>query len=235
MGSTKALERTDDQRQDLLSLDFNTENRSEARFDSHAPDAHPFGLPVHLARLSRLQGPASLSRVCPSMSLASRRLHSRGVRSSILLGRTLNGSPPVSVSEKVIGLRGWRTALCLSFFAGLRLASLLQCPSQDWRPLMKAFRSLTSIVGIVVCICGCATSGTDRVVQVGPNTYKMSGLGESADSSGSAVKARLYQQAAEFCRSKGGQMIPLNSSAQDPKPGQSASAEIRFTCMPASR
>jgi hypothetical protein len=31
--------------------DFNTETRSTARFDSHAPDAHPFGLPVHLAPL----------------------------------------------------------------------------------------------------------------------------------------------------------------------------------------
>ncbi len=102
-------------------------------------------------------------------------------------------------------------------------------------PLMKAFRCFASIVGIVVCICGCATSGTDRVVQIGPNTYKMTGLGTSTDLSGSAVKARLYQQAAEFCRSKGGQMIPLNSTAQDSKPGQSASAEIRFECVPASR
>gem|GEM_PF-2274796 len=100
---------------------------------------------------------------------------------------------------------------------------------------MKAFRSFISIVGIVVCICGCATSGTDRVVQIGLNTYKMAGVGKSTDLAGSAVKARLYQQAAEFCRSKGGQMIPLNSTAQDSKPGQYASAEIRFKCVPASR
>ena len=101
--------------------------------------------------------------------------------------------------------------------------------------LMKAFRSFASIFGIVVCLCGCATSGTDRVVQIGLNTYKMGGLGNSSDSSGNAVKARLYQQAAEFCRSKGGEMIPLNSTAQDSKPGQYASAEIRFKCVPASR
>jgi len=101
--------------------------------------------------------------------------------------------------------------------------------------LMKAFRSFTSVVGIVVCICGCATSGTGRVVQIGLNTYKMVDLGNSTDSSGSEVKARLYQQAAEFCRSKGGDMIPLDSTAQDSKPGQNASAEIRFKCVPASR
>jgi hypothetical protein len=101
--------------------------------------------------------------------------------------------------------------------------------------LMKAFRSFASVVGIVVCICGCATSGKDRVVQIGPSTYRMAGVGDSTDSSGSAVKARLYRQAAEYCQSKGGEMIPLNSTAQDAKPGQYASAEIRFKCVPASR
>jgi hypothetical protein len=30
-------------------------------------------------------------------------------------------------------------------------------------------------------------------------------------------------------------MIPLNSTAQDSKPGQYASAEIRFKCVPATR
>ena len=90
----------------------------------------------------------------------------------------------------------------------LFLARLIPTP-------MKSFRSFASVVGIVVCICGCATSGTDRVVQIGPNTYKMAGVGNSTDFSGSAVKARLYQQAAEFCRIKGGEMIPLNGTAQD--------------------
>ena len=129
------------------------------------------------------------------------------------------------------------TSSCLSFFcspsAWLAVAMLFLARLMP--TLMKAFRSFTSVVGIVVCICGCATSGTDRVVQIGPNTYKMGGLGKSTDFSGSAVKARLYQQAAEFCRSKGGEMIPLNSTAQDSKPGQYASAEIRFKCVPASR
>ncbi|HZR06262.1 MAG TPA: hypothetical protein VFA61_10600 [Candidatus Udaeobacter sp.] len=101
---------------------------------------------------------------------------------------------------------------------------------------MNAFRSFISVVCIAACIFhGCATSGADRVVQIGPSTYKMSGVGNSTDSSGEAVKARLYQQAAAFCRSKGGDMIPLNSTAQDSKPGQSASAEIRFKCATANR
>jgi hypothetical protein len=94
---------------------------------------------------------------------------------------------------------------------------------------MKALRSLTTVVGIVVCICGCATTGTNGVVQIGPNTYRIGGLGNSTDFSGSDVKARLYQEAAEFCRKKGGVMVPLNSTGQD------ASAEIQFKCVPAGR
>jgi len=91
-----------------------------------------------------------------------------------------------------------------------------------------------TVVGIV-CICGCATTGTNGVVQIGPDTYMIGGLGQFTDFSGSAVKARLYQQAAEFCRSKGGVMVPLNSTGQDSKPYQYASAEIQFKCVPAGR
>jgi hypothetical protein len=100
---------------------------------------------------------------------------------------------------------------------------------------MKALRSLPTVVGIVVCIYGCATTGTNGVVQIGPDTYMIGGLGKFTDFSGSAVKARLYQQASEFCRSKGGVMVPLNSTAEDSKPNQYASAEIQFKCVPAGR
>ena len=61
---------------------------------------------------------------------------------------------------------------------------------------MKALRSLTTVVGIAVCICGCATTGTEGVVQIGPDTYMIGELGRFTDFSGSAVKTRFYQQAA---------------------------------------
>jgi hypothetical protein len=66
---------------------------------------------------------------------------------------------------------------------------------------MKGLRCLTTVVGIVVHICGCTTTGTNGVVQNGPDTSMIGGLGKFTDFSGSAVKARLYQQAAEFCSS----------------------------------
>jgi len=61
------------------------------------------------------------------------------------------------------------------------------------------------------------------------------GFGKFTDFCGNAVKARLYQQASEFCQSKGGVMVPLNSTAEDSKYGQYASAEIQFRCVPAGR
>ena len=60
----------------------------------------------------------------------------------------------------------------------------------------------------------------------------METLDEFTDFSGSAVKARLYQKAVEFCKGKGGVMIPLNSTAKDSELGQYASAEIQFLCIP---
>jgi len=101
---------------------------------------------------------------------------------------------------------------------------------------MKAFRSFTFVVGIVVCICGWRHFGNrPRRSNRDRTLTRWAVLASLLIFPGSAVKARLYQQAAEFCRSKGGQMIPLNSTAQDSKPGQYASAEIRFKCVPASR
>lgn len=92
---------------------------------------------------------------------------------------------------------------------------------------------ITAIPVIIALLAGaCATTGTGGVVEIGPNTYMIGNLGKFTDFSGSAVKARLYQQAAEFCRSKGGVMVPVTSTARDSEYGQYASAEIQFMCLP---
>ena len=98
---------------------------------------------------------------------------------------------------------------------------------------MKILRSLLAIVTALV-IGACATTGTDGIVQIGPDTYMIGGLGKFTDFSGSAVKARLYKKAAEFCKSKGCVMVPVNSTAKDSEYAQYASAEIQFMCLPPS-
>ena len=91
------------------------------------------------------------------------------------------------------------------------------------------------ITGLAIMVClvmnGCATTGTDGVVEIGPNTYMLGRLGGPFDYSGSAVKARLYPEAKEFCSAKNMVMIPYNSTKKDSALAQYASAEIQFKCV----
>lgn len=93
---------------------------------------------------------------------------------------------------------------------------------------MKFFMSMLS----VILITGCASTGTDGVVEIGPNTYMLGGLGGFTDFSSSAVKARYFKQASQFCTEKGMTMIPLNSTGQDSGIATYASAEVQFRCAP---
>ena len=84
---------------------------------------------------------------------------------------------------------------------------------------------------LLVVFNGCATTGTDGVVQIGPDLYMLGGLGKFTDFSSSAVKARFYQNASKYCEEKGRVMSPVNSTGQDSGFGTYASAEIQFRCI----
>lgn len=98
----------------------------------------------------------------------------------------------------------------------------------------RGFFALLLLLGLVLLAPGCYTTGTGGVVQIGPDTYMVGSLGKFTDFSGSAVKARLYKQAEEFCKAKGGVMVPINSTAKDSGMGTYASAEVQFMCLPPS-
>ncbi len=87
---------------------------------------------------------------------------------------------------------------------------------------------------VIVCaallLAGCATTSTDGVVKIGQDQYMIGTQGNFSDYSGSAVKARLYQQGAEYCASKGRQITPIASTGQDAAFATYASAEIQFRC-----
>lgn len=89
-----------------------------------------------------------------------------------------------------------------------------------------------SCLALVVLVAGCAT-GTDGVVQMGPDMYMIGGQGKFTDYSGSAVKARFYQDAAKYCQAKNRVMLPANSTGQDAGFGTYASAEVQFRCVAA--
>lgn len=80
-------------------------------------------------------------------------------------------------------------------------------------------------------LIGCATTGTDGVVQIGPDLYMIGGLGKFTDFSASAVKARMFQEGAKYCADQGRVMSPVNSTGQDSGLGTYASAEVQFRCL----
>ncbi len=82
----------------------------------------------------------------------------------------------------------------------------------------------------VYALAGCATTGTNGVVEIGDGVYMIGGLGGSAEHSGSAVKARFFQAAKAFCDGKQSRMIPLNSTGRDATGFDYASAEVQFRC-----
>jgi hypothetical protein len=96
--------------------------------------------------------------------------------------------------------------------------------------MKKQFISTIAIV-MIGFIGGCATTGTNGVVQIGPDTYMVGGLGKFTDYSSSGVKARLYQEASKYCVDSGRVMLPVNSTGQDSGFGTYASAEIQFRCL----
>ncbi len=79
-------------------------------------------------------------------------------------------------------------------------------------------------------IAGCASLGTDGIVQIGPDLY-MVGEMSASTYSGSAVKAKLFKDAGIYCTEKKKIMLPVNSTGQDTAGYNWASAEVQFRCL----
>jgi hypothetical protein len=78
-------------------------------------------------------------------------------------------------------------------------------------------------------LAACSTG----VVPAGPQTYMISRSGVGLQS-GSAVKAGLYREADEWCRTRGLVMMPVSTDMRDAVYGQHpASAEMTFRALPA--
>jgi hypothetical protein len=93
------------------------------------------------------------------------------------------------------------------------------------------FTSAFSACLVASSIMGCATTGTDGVVEIGENLYMIGGLGNFSDFSSSAVKARMFQDATKSCSGKGKQVETVGSTGKDSSYGTYASAEVQFRCI----
>lgn len=92
-------------------------------------------------------------------------------------------------------------------------------------------QNLIAMSMVAFLMAGCATTGTNGIVPIGADMYMIGGQGGFTDYSGSAVKARFFQDASRYCAEKNKIMVPVNSTGQDAGYAQYASAEVQFRCV----
>lgn len=91
--------------------------------------------------------------------------------------------------------------------------------------------SCALLLTVVTGSLGACGTGTDGVASIGPDMYMIGRLGGAFDYSGSAVKARLYGEASEYCNKRGQIMTPMDSTSKDSGLATYASAEVQFRCV----
>jgi hypothetical protein len=89
-------------------------------------------------------------------------------------------------------------------------------------------RTVVSLV--VVGLVGCAGT-TNQVVPTGHDTYMVANHGTMGWSSAGAQKAKAYEEANAFCKSKGKEVETVNEHETDSGFGKIASADIEFRCV----
>ena len=76
-----------------------------------------------------------------------------------------------------------------------------------------------------------ACAGVTGVVPMGENSYLLASHGTMGWSSSGAQKAKVFQDATEFCKNKGKQFEMINTRQVDGGFGKIASAEVEFRCV----
>ena len=87
-------------------------------------------------------------------------------------------------------------------------------------------RNLFSIM-VVTLLAACAHSG---VVPIGPDTYMIANS-EWGFTSGGVQKAKVMQEASEYCSRIGKLMLPISTSQNDVALGKTPAAEVQFRCL----
>jgi hypothetical protein len=83
-----------------------------------------------------------------------------------------------------------------------------------------------SVLIFALLLAGCVTTG---IQEVDDNHYLYAKQDWMAYSGG-GIKVEMFKEAREFCQAKGKKMKIIGQGAQDYAIGQSASAEIQFSC-----
>jgi len=80
----------------------------------------------------------------------------------------------------------------------------------------------------VVFLGACVTS--TGPVSIGKDTY-MIAIGGKSVQSGGTLKARAFQEGAEFCRTQGKELQLVSTQQRDMSFGRDPNAEIQFMCL----
>jgi hypothetical protein len=80
-------------------------------------------------------------------------------------------------------------------------------------------------------LAGCGTlNSTNNIVAIGPDKYMINGSVYLSNYD-SAMKAKFFQQAAQFCSERTRVMLPIDTSNMDIKIGDSGAKEMQFYCL----
>jgi hypothetical protein len=83
------------------------------------------------------------------------------------------------------------------------------------------------LTGAAVLLTACAHSG---VVSIGPDTYMIANS-EWGFTSGGVQKAKVMQEASDYCNSIGKKMLPISTHENDLEFGKTPAAEVQFRCL----
>ena len=83
----------------------------------------------------------------------------------------------------------------------------------------------------LLLLTACATS--TGPVPIGKDTY-MIAIGGKSVQSGGTLKAKAFQEGAEFCKSQGKELQVINTQQRDMSFGRDPNAEIQFMCLSAA-
>ncbi|MBY0572327.1 MAG: hypothetical protein K2P84_01495 [Undibacterium sp.] len=88
---------------------------------------------------------------------------------------------------------------------------------------------LSGLVAGTLVACGTLNT-TNGIVAIGQDMYMINGSVYLSNYD-SAMKARFFQQAAQFCTDRTRVMVPANTSNVDTKLGESSAKELQFYCL----
>lgn len=87
------------------------------------------------------------------------------------------------------------------------------------------------VLGALMALLASCGGTTNQVVPTGHDTYMVANHGTMGWSSAGAQKAKAYEEADAFCKSKNKDVETINEHETDSGFGKIASADIEFRCV----